>query len=135
MYKGRNAKKLSVGVKNFIFYTQLFVPLTLSKVLSLDKRKKTLSFCFDSRTYEIKISRFYNQNNKNNEYFWFCTRLIVPLQSIMEEKNQYVRQVAEQKYEFGFTTDVQTEVIPVGLNEDIVRLISKKLRSLSATER
>ncbi len=44
----------------------------------------------------------------------------------MEEKNQYVRQVAEQKYEFGFTTDVQTEVIPVGLNEDIVRLISKK---------
>ena len=45
----------------------------------------------------------------------------------MEEKNQYVRQVAEQKYEFGFTTDVHTEIIPVGLNEDIVRLISAKL--------
>ena len=44
----------------------------------------------------------------------------------MEEKNQYVRQVAEQKYEFGFTTDVHTEIIPVGLNEDIVRLISAK---------
>ena len=40
--------------------------------------------------------------------------------------NAFVRQVAEQKYEFGFTTDVHTEIIPVGLNEDIVRLISQK---------
>ena len=49
----------------------------------------------------------------------------------MEEKNQYVRQVAEQKYEFGFTTDVHTEIIPVGLNEDIVRLISLRRGSLN----
>ena len=40
--------------------------------------------------------------------------------------NEYVRQVAEQKYEFGFTTDVHTDIIPVGLNEDVVRLISEK---------
>ena len=40
--------------------------------------------------------------------------------------NEFVKQVAEQKYEFGFTTDVQTEIIEKGLNEDIVRLISKK---------
>ena len=38
----------------------------------------------------------------------------------------FVRQVAEQNYEFGFTTDVQTEIIEKGLNEDIVRLISQK---------
>ena len=44
----------------------------------------------------------------------------------MEEKNQFVRQVAEQKYEFGFTTDVHTEIIEKGLNENIVRLISAK---------
>ena len=44
----------------------------------------------------------------------------------MKEKNEYVRQVAEQKYEFGFTTDVHTEIIEKGLNEDIVRLISAK---------
>ena len=44
----------------------------------------------------------------------------------MSEKNQFVRQVAEQKYEYGFTTDVHTEIIPNGLNEDIVRLISAK---------
>lgn len=44
----------------------------------------------------------------------------------MSEKNEYVKQVAEQKYEFGFTTDVHTEIIPVGLTEDVVRLISAK---------
>ena len=43
-----------------------------------------------------------------------------------EKKNQFVREVAEQKYEFGFTTDVHTEVIEKGLNEDVVRLISAK---------
>ena len=43
-----------------------------------------------------------------------------------DTKNEFVKQVAEQKYEFGFTTDVHTDVIERGLNEDIVRLISKK---------
>ena len=41
-------------------------------------------------------------------------------------KNAYVRQVAEQKYEFGFTTDVHTDIIEKGLSEDVVRLISVK---------
>ena len=44
----------------------------------------------------------------------------------MSEKNEFVKQVAEQKYEFGFTTDVHTEIIPVGLTEDVIRLISAK---------
>ena len=43
-----------------------------------------------------------------------------------DTKNEFVKQVTEQKYEFGFTTDVHTDVIENGLNEDIVRLISKK---------
>lgn len=43
-----------------------------------------------------------------------------------KEKNAYVRSVAEQKYEFGFTTDVHTDIIDKGLNEDVVRLISRK---------
>ena len=46
--------------------------------------------------------------------------------SLGVQGNDFVRQVAEQKYEFGFTTDVDTEVIPTGLNEDVVRLISAK---------
>lgn len=42
------------------------------------------------------------------------------------DKNSFVREVAEKKYEYGFTTDVQTEVIDKGLSEDVVRLISEK---------
>lgn len=42
------------------------------------------------------------------------------------KQNEFVREVAEKKYEFGFTTNVQTEIIPKGLNEDVVRLISGK---------
>ena len=44
----------------------------------------------------------------------------------MAEQNEFVRKVAEKKYEFGFTTDVQTEIIDKGLNEDVIRLISSK---------
>ena len=44
----------------------------------------------------------------------------------MEEKNSFVREVAEKKYEYGFTTDVQTDIIEKGLSEDVVRLISRK---------
>ena len=42
------------------------------------------------------------------------------------EKNELVRRIAEKKYEFGFTTDVHTEIIEKGLNEEVIRLISKK---------
>lgn len=45
---------------------------------------------------------------------------------LKKESNDFVKEVANQKYEYGFTTDVHTEVIPKGLNEDVVRLISKK---------
>jgi Fe-S cluster assembly protein SufB len=44
----------------------------------------------------------------------------------MANDNELVRNIAEQKYEFGFTTDVHTEIIEKGLSEDVVRLISQK---------
>ena len=31
-----------------------------------------------------------------------------------------------QEYKYGFVTDIEQEIIPVGLNEDVVRLISAK---------
>ncbi len=43
-----------------------------------------------------------------------------------KEKNKLVREVAEKTYEYGFTTDVHTEIIDKGLNENVVRLISEK---------
>ncbi|MCQ2244902.1 MAG: Fe-S cluster assembly protein SufB [Bacteroidaceae bacterium] len=45
---------------------------------------------------------------------------------MQDEKNSFVREVAEKKYEHGFTTDVYTEIIDKGLNEDIIRIISSK---------
>ena len=45
----------------------------------------------------------------------------------MEEKgNEFLREVAEKKYEYGFTTDIKTDIIPKGLSEEVVRLISAK---------
>ena len=43
-----------------------------------------------------------------------------------KDGNRLVRDVAEKKHEYGFTTDIDTEIIPTGLNEDVVRLISLK---------
>lgn len=40
--------------------------------------------------------------------------------------NEYVKKVADEKYKFGFTTDIHTEIIDKGLNEDVIRLISAK---------
>lgn len=40
--------------------------------------------------------------------------------------NEFVAKVVEEKYKYGFTTDVHTEIIDKGLNEDVVRLISSK---------
>ena len=48
------------------------------------------------------------------------------METVNNNQNEFVRQVAEQKYEFGFTTDVHTDIIDTGLNEDVVRLISAK---------
>lgn len=40
--------------------------------------------------------------------------------------NELVKELADKQYEYGFTTDIHTEIIERGLNEDVIRLISKK---------
>ncbi len=40
--------------------------------------------------------------------------------------DELIKDITEQEYKYGFTTDVETEVVPAGLNEDIIRLISAK---------
>ena len=44
----------------------------------------------------------------------------------MTTTNQVVKDVARQDYKYGFVTDVEEEVAPRGLNEDVVRFISAK---------
>ena len=36
------------------------------------------------------------------------------------------RYVGRPEYKYGFYTDVETDTVPVGLNEDVIRLISAK---------
>ena len=45
----------------------------------------------------------------------------------MESKeNGIIDSLASGEYKYGFTTDIETETIPIGLSEDVVRLISAK---------
>lgn len=43
-----------------------------------------------------------------------------------KEQDKVLREVTESEYKYGFTTDVETDEIPVGLSEETVRLISAK---------
>lgn len=42
------------------------------------------------------------------------------------DQDKILSDVTSGEYKFGFVTDIETDVIPVGLNEDVVRLISSK---------
>jgi len=44
----------------------------------------------------------------------------------MSSENQEIEQLVKREYKYGFTTDIEQEIIPIGLNEDVVRLISSK---------
>jgi len=54
--------------------------------------------------------------------------MMYPLKEKDMENNQdeVLNEVTSGEYKFGFVTDIETEVIPKGLNEDVVRLISAK---------
>ena len=43
-----------------------------------------------------------------------------------DTQNKELRELTEQKYKYGFTTDVESESLPPGLSEDTVRWISAK---------
>ena len=43
----------------------------------------------------------------------------------MDDK-EYIKGITQQEYKEGFVTDVEQEYVPKGLNEDIIRLISRK---------
>ena len=72
------------------------------------------NICDKNRTAHIGRLK---QNEKN---------MSKDIENTENEKNQLVREVAHKKYEYGFTTNVHTEIIEKGLNEDVIRLISEK---------
>ena len=44
----------------------------------------------------------------------------------MEEKDDILNEVTNGEYKYGFVTDIDTETIPRGLSEEVVRMISAK---------
>src|ERR687889_850580 len=44
----------------------------------------------------------------------------------MSTATETIEQLANREYKYGFVTEVESETIPKGLNEDVVRLISAK---------
>ena len=47
---------------------------------------------------------------------------------MMKKKNSILKKLANKAYEFGFVSKIKTEIIERGLNEETIRLISKKKR-------
>ena len=43
-----------------------------------------------------------------------------------KKENDIIGDIESQEYKYGFTSDIETETIPRGLSEEVVRLISKK---------
>lgn len=44
----------------------------------------------------------------------------------METSDQIIQDITTQEYEFGFVTDIEMDMAPIGLNEDTIRFISEK---------
>jgi Fe-S cluster assembly protein SufB len=43
-----------------------------------------------------------------------------------KDKDKIINDVTTGEYKYGFYSDIEMEQIPKGLNEDVIRLISKK---------
>ena len=43
-----------------------------------------------------------------------------------KKSNPEIEKVIDQNYQYGFVTDIESETIPPGLDEDVIRLISAK---------
>src|SRR3954451_21954380 len=45
---------------------------------------------------------------------------------IMTTDNVALQELAEREYQYGFTSDIDTEAVPKGLDEAVIRIISAK---------
>ena len=48
------------------------------------------------------------------------------MDEIKKQTNFEINQVISQPYKYGFKTEIEREIFPVGINENIIRLISEK---------
>ena len=50
----------------------------------------------------------------------------IGIKKIMSKDQKIIDQAISREYEYGFVTDIEQDIIPPGLNEDVVRIISDK---------
>ena len=70
----------------------------------------------------------------NGKGFVFVTQMQaerVVVEKVFHYKNmayteEELKKLEQQEYQYGFTTKIESETFPVGLNKDIVRKISRK---------
>ena len=43
-----------------------------------------------------------------------------------DSETEMLKGYAEQEYKYGFVTNIESETLPAGLNEDVIKFISKK---------
>ena len=47
----------------------------------------------------------------------------------MKEELDVLEETVASDYKYGFVTDIETDVVPKGLNEEVIRLISQRKMS------
>ena len=48
------------------------------------------------------------------------------MENKQQQEERLLEEVTSSEYKYGFTTNIESDTIPKGLSEDVVRLISKK---------
>ena len=48
-----------------------------------------------------------------------------------ETETEMLKEYSEQEYKYGFVSDIESDTLPPGLNEDTIRFISKRKENLS----
>ena len=43
-----------------------------------------------------------------------------------DAETEMLKEYAEQEYKYGFVTNIESDTLPPGLNEDVIKFISKK---------
>jgi Fe-S cluster assembly protein SufB len=44
----------------------------------------------------------------------------------MEDQDKILSEVTQSEYKYGFVSEIETDIIDIGLNEEVVRIISAK---------
>ena len=102
----------------------LFLGILIKVIEYIDPEEKLLS-------QQVKQeSVFYHPVEETAGMFFPAikevTEQLISKNTMQDEPNKLMKELAAEKYKYGFTTDIHTEIIERGLNEDIVRLISEK---------